>query len=157
MQVKEGALWVEKAPRAWSDKIGEYLVNIEFYVSNVDHSLYVRKGDVGFVIIVIYVDDLILTDDSDSGMAEVKGLLKKKFEMKDLGELRYFLGLEVIRCDAAIWLSQRQYSLDMLSKYGMTACKPLSVPLEQNVKLSADIGDEIEDPTMFRRIVGSLI
>ena len=45
----------------------------------------------------------------------------------------------------------------MLSKYGMIACKPLSVPLEQNVKLSADIGDEIEDPTMFRRIVGSLI
>ena len=45
----------------------------------------------------------------------------------------------------------------MLSKYGMTACKPLSVPLEQNVKLSANIGDEIEDPTMFRRIVGSLI
>ena len=47
--------------------------------------------------------------------------------------------------------------LDMLSKYGMTSCKPLSVPLEQNVKLSVDIGDEIEDPTMFRRIVGNLI
>ena len=78
--------------------------------------------------------------------------------MKDLGELRYFLGLEVIRCDDGIWLSQRQYGLDMLSKYGMIACKPLSsVPLEQNVKLSADIGDEIEDPTMFRRIVESLI
>ena len=63
----------------------------------------------------------------------------------------------MIRCDDGIWLSQRQYGLDMLSKYGMTACKPLSVPLEQNVKLSADVGDEIEDPTMFRRIVGSLI
>ena len=73
--------------------------------------------------------------------------------MKDLGELRYFLGLEVIRCDDGIWLFQRQYGLDMLSKYGVTTCKPLSVPLEQNVKLSADIGDEIEDPTMFRRII----
>jgi len=74
--------------------------------------------------------------------------------MKDLGVLRYFLGIEVIRCDDGIWLSQRQYGLDMLFKYGMTACKPLSVSLEQNVNLSADIGDEIEDPTMFRKIVG---
>ena len=156
-RLKKALYGLKQAPRAWSDKIGEYLVNIGFYVSNADHSLYVRKGDAGLVIIVIYVDDLIITSDSDSGIAEVQGLLKKKFEMKDLGELRYFLGLEVIRCDDGIWLSQRQYGLDMLSKYGMTACKPLSVPLEQNVKLSADIGDEIEDPTMFRRIVGSLI
>ena len=55
-----------------------------------------RKGDANLVIIVIYVDDLILTGDSDSGIVEVKGLLEKKFDMKDLGELRYFLGLEVI-------------------------------------------------------------
>ena len=57
-----------------------------------------RKGDAILVIIVIYVDDLILTGDTDSGITDVKGFLKKKFEMKDLGELRYFLGIEVIRC-----------------------------------------------------------
>ena len=84
-RLKKALYGLKQAPRAWSDKIGEYLVNIGFYVSNADHSLYVRKGDAGLVIIVIYVDDLILTGDSDSGTAEVKGLLKKMFEMKDLG------------------------------------------------------------------------
>ena len=61
--------------------------------------------------------------------------------MKDLGEPRYFLGIEVIRSHGGIWLLQRQYGLDMLSRYGMTGCKPISVPLEHNVKLSAEEGE----------------
>jgi hypothetical protein len=77
--------------------------------------------------------------------------------MKDLGELCYFLGIEVIQSPKGIWLLQRQYALNKLSKYGMMGCKPISIPLEQNVKLSADEGDLAEDTTMYRRIVGSLI
>jgi hypothetical protein len=77
--------------------------------------------------------------------------------MKDLGELRYFLGIEVIKSPKGIWLLQRQYALNKLSEYGMMGCKPISIPLEQNVKLSADEGNLVEDTTMYRRIVGSLI
>lgn len=77
--------------------------------------------------------------------------------MKDLGELRYFLGIEIIRTKEGIWLSQRQYALDMLSKYGMTDCKPIAMPLDQNLKLRADAGQVLEDVTMYRKIVGSLI
>ena len=78
--------------------------------------------------------------------------------MKDLGELCYFLGIEVIRTVDGIWLSpQRQYALDMLSKYGMDDCKPISMPLDVNVKLSAHAGDALENVTMYRKIVGSLI
>ena len=66
--LKKALYGLKQAPaRAWSYKIGEYLVNIGFYVSDANHSLYVRKRDAGLVIIVIYVDDLILTSDSDSG------------------------------------------------------------------------------------------
>ena len=77
--------------------------------------------------------------------------------MKDLGELHYFLGIEVIRSPGGIWLLQRQYGLDMLSRYGMTGCKPISTPLEQNVKLSAEEGELLEDVIVYRRIVESLI
>ena len=77
MQVKEGTLWAETTLRAWTDKIKEYLVNIGFYVFDADHSLYVRKGDASLVIIVIYVDDLLIIGDCDSGITEVKGVLKK--------------------------------------------------------------------------------
>jgi hypothetical protein len=117
----------------------------------------VKKTDHGIVVIVIYVDDLIITRDSDVDIFDLKKLLKQKFEMKDLGELRYFLGIEVIKSPKGIWLLQRQYALNKLSKYGMTGCKPISIPLEQNVKLSANEGDIVEDTTMYKCIVGSLI
>jgi hypothetical protein len=87
----------------------------------------------------------------------LKKLLKQEFEMKDLGKLCYFLDIEVIQSPKRIWLLQRQYALNKLSEYGMTGCKPISIPLEQNVKLSANEGDLVEDITMYRRIVGSLI
>jgi len=74
-----------------------------------------------------------------------------------MGELRYFLGIEVIQSPKGIWLLQRQYALNKLSEYGMTGYKPISIPLEQNLKLSADEGDLVEDTTMYRRIVGNLI
>ena len=77
--------------------------------------------------------------------------------MNYLGELHYFLGIEVIRSPRGLWLLQRQYGLDMLSRYGMTSCKPISVPLEQNVKLSAEKGELLEDVTVYRCIVGSLV
>jgi hypothetical protein len=77
--------------------------------------------------------------------------------MKDLGELCYFLGIEVIKSPKGIWLLQRQYALNKLFEYGMMSCKPISIPLKQNVKLSANEGDLVEDTTMYRRIVGSLI
>jgi hypothetical protein len=117
----------------------------------------VKKIDHGIVVIVIYVDDLIIIGNSDVDIFDLKKLLKQKFEMKDLGELRYFLGIEVIQSPKGIWLLQRQYALNKLSEYGMIGCKPISIPLEQNVKLSADEGDLVEDTAMYKCIVGSLI
>ena len=156
-RLRKALYGLKQAPRAWSDKIGQYLVTIGFQISNSDFSLYVKRTNRGIVLVVIYVDDLIITGDSDVDINEVKLLLKQKFEMKDLGELRYFLGIEVIRSPSGIWLLQRQYGLDMLSKYGMTGCKPISVPLEQNVKLSAEKEELLEDVTAYICIVGSLI
>jgi hypothetical protein len=117
----------------------------------------VKKTDHGIIVIVIYVDDLIITGNSDADIFDLKKLLKQKFEMKDLGELRYFLGIEVIQSPEGIWLLQRQYALNKLSEYGMKGCKPISIPLEQNVKLSVDEGDLVQDTTMYKHIVGSLI
>jgi hypothetical protein len=117
----------------------------------------VKKTNHGIVVIIIYVDDLIITGENDVDISDLKKLLKQKFEMKDLGELRYFLGIEVIHSPKGIWLLQRQYALNKLSEYGMTVCKPISIPLEQNVKLSANERKLVEDTTMYKRIVGSLI
>ncbi len=156
-RLKKALYDLKQAPRAWLDKIGQYFVTSGFQTSNVDFSLYVKKTDHGIVIIVIYGDDLIITGDSDVDIFDLKKLLKQKFQMKDLGELRYFLGIEVIQSLKGIWLLQRQYALNKLTEYGMMGCKPILIPLEQNVKLSADEEDLVDDTTMYRRIVGSLI
>ncbi|MCO5594112.1 hypothetical protein L7F22_048133 [Adiantum nelumboides] len=84
-----------------------------------DHSLYVHKTDAGIVIITIYVNNLIVGGDALKDVEHVKALLHKQFDMKDLGELCYFLGIEMIRNEGGIWLSQKKYGLDMLMKYGM--------------------------------------
>ena len=96
---------------------------------------------------------MIVEGDHGAHIEDIKTLLKKEFDMKGLGELQYFLGIEIMCTLESIWLSQRQYSLDMLSKYGMADCKPISMPLDQNLKLRADEGQV----TMYRKIVGSLI
>ncbi len=87
--------------------------------SDADFSLYVKKTNHGVVVIVIYVDDLIITGDSDANISDLKKLLKQKFEMKDLGGLHYFFGIEVIQSLEGIWLLQRQYALNKLAEYGM--------------------------------------
>jgi len=156
-RLKKALYGLKQAPRTWLDKIGQYLVTSGFQTSNADFSLYVKKTDHGIIIIVIYVDDLIITRDNDANIFDLKKLLKQKFEMKDLGKLRYFLGIEVIQSPKGIWLLQRQYALDKLTEYGMTGYKPISIQLEQNVKLNVDKGDFVEDTTMNRHMVGSLI
>ena len=99
-------------------------------MADVDHSLYVQKDEHGTVIICIYIDYLIVGGDNEANIEHIKTLLKQEFDIKDLGELRFFLGIEIVRTKEGIWLSQRQYSLDMISKYGMADCKPISMPLD---------------------------
>ncbi|MCO5552144.1 hypothetical protein L7F22_005654 [Adiantum nelumboides] len=101
-----------------------------------NHLLCVQKIDVKIMIITIYVDDLIIGGDALEYAEYVKALLRKQFDMKDLDELLYFLGIEMIRNEGNVWLLQKNYELDMLTKYGMADCKPILIPLDQNFNVS---------------------
>ncbi|MCO5606667.1 hypothetical protein L7F22_060856 [Adiantum nelumboides] len=126
-------------------------------MADADHSLYVQNTDAEIVIITIYVDDLIIGGDALEDAEHVKALLHKQFDMKDSGELRYFLGIEMIRNEGGVWLPQKKYGLDMLMKYGMADCKPILTPLDENLKFGIDEEEVLDDATMYRKIVGSLI
>ena len=135
-KLKKDLYGLKQAPKAWHARIVAYLVSLGFRMADANHSLYVQKDEHGIVIICIYFDDLIVGGDNEAEIEHVKTLLKQEFDIKDLGELRFFLGIEIVRTKEGI--SQRQYALDMLSKYGMADCKPISMPLDQNLKLRAN-------------------
>lgn len=129
-----------------------------FKPSKGDTSLfYFRKGDL-MVFILIYVDDIIVASSSPEGTKQLLKALKSDFALKDLGELHYFLGIEVSKINNGILLSQSKYSNDILKRTGMVNCKPCSTPMVITEKLSAYEGTALsaEDATRFRSIVGAL-
>jgi hypothetical protein len=104
-----------------------------------------------------FVDDMIITSDDISSIRALQSFLSQNFEMKDLGILSYFLGLEVTLSTDDYYLSQAKYASDLLSRAGLTGSKTTSSPFETNVKLLATDGEPLSDATLYRQLVGSLI
>jgi hypothetical protein len=102
------------------------------------------------------VDDIIITGDDQRGIDELKTFLHQQFHTKDLGTLRYFLGIEVARSKEGISLSQRKYALDILEDTGLLGTKPVETPMDPNVKLYVDQGELLSNPDQYRRLVGKL-
>ena len=108
-------------------------------------------------ILIVYVDDIILIGDDEAEMINMKNTLSQEFEIKDLGALRYFLGMEVAQTSKGISVSQRKYVLDLLEETGMLGCRPTDIPMEQNGKLSDDEESPSIDKGQYQRLVGKLI
>lgn len=105
----------------------------------------------------MYVDDIIITGPSEKIIGNLKNHLNATFKLKDLGPLRYFLGLELACSSKVIHLSQRNYVLNLLEDTSFLASKPCNLPMDPNLKLQLDKGELLTDPTAYRRLVGKLI
>ncbi|GKE18165.1 ribonuclease H-like domain-containing protein [Tanacetum coccineum] len=120
-----------------------------------------EESDKGvFLALLIYVDDIIITGNSVSEIEKFKVFLKSKFMIKDLGKLKYFLGIEVVDTDKGIFLNQRKYVLDILSEYGMLACKPVKTLLMSKLVISNKASDKdplLENITDYQKLMGKLI
>ena len=104
-------------------------------MSKSDNSLYIRNDSASPILIILYVDDLVIGGEHLVDINKVKSLLSDKFEMTDMKELHYFLGIQVIRTPAGIMISQRHYILNLLYKFGMAECKSVATLLDRNIKL----------------------
>ncbi|KAM1425821.1 hypothetical protein TB2_017749 [Malus domestica] len=147
---------LKQSPRAWYAKLSSVLENIGFKMSNADSSLFVRDSSAGKLVVLIYVDDLIVTGDSLTEIQRLKGFLHKKFAIKDLGTLKYFLGIEVASSSKGLLLNQRKYILDLLQESKMLEAKPVATPIACKEKLGLD-GDLLIDVGLYQRLVGKLI
>ena len=105
----------------------------------------------------MYVDDILIASNDVHAVEEFKVFLDQEFKLKDLGNLKFYLGLEVAKLEQDISLYQRKYALEILKYAGITRCKPNKVPMEQNLKLSKFYGELLLDPGVYRRLVGRLL
>ncbi|GJR54518.1 uncharacterized mitochondrial protein-like protein [Tanacetum coccineum] len=109
------------------------------------------------VVVLIYVDDVIITRNCLNKIQEIKKQLDKEFNVKDLGPLKYFLGIEVAKTSDGLVLSHRKYTLDILKDSGKLGCKPSSFPIEQGLKLDKGENEPSIDASPYRRLIGWLL
>ena len=148
---------LKQASRQWFIKLFGALKAAGFHQSLSDYSLFIRSQHGNFLALLIYVDDVILAGNNLQDIENTKLFLSKQFKLKDLGQLKYFLGIEVARSRHGISLSQRKYALEILDDAGFLGVKPSRFPLEQNVSLTQSDGKLLEDGSTYRRLIGRLL
>jgi len=134
-----------------------FLVSQGYKQSNADHSLFILDTNDSFTALLVYVDDVILAGNSISEIDRIKALLDAEFKIKNLGKLKYFLGIEVAHSTTGISICQRKYCLDLLKDTGLMASKPVTTPLDPSIKLHQDNSKPFEDILRYRRLVGKLL
>ena len=135
-KLRKSLYGLKQSPRAWFGLFTKALHQQNYSQAHSDHTLFLKHRDGKVSALIVYVDDIVITRDDVSEIEHLKHQLSREFEMKDLGKLRYFLGIEVMRSKLGISVSQRKYVLDLLKETGMLGCKPIDTPMDPNTKLS---------------------
>ena len=135
-KLRKALYGLKQSPRAWFDRFTKVLKQDGYSQTQADHTLFVKHFTDGRItILIVYVDDIVLTGNHEVEMRRLKMLLSKQFEIKDLGHLKYFLGMGVARSSKGILISQRKYVIDLLRGTDMNGCKPVETPMDPNTKL----------------------
>ncbi|XP_042983400.1 uncharacterized mitochondrial protein AtMg00810-like [Carya illinoinensis] len=157
-KLRKSLYGLKQASRQWFSKLSSSLLQFGFTQGKSDSSLFIKQTSTSFMALLIYVDDVIIASDNLEQIATVKKFLHDSFTNKDLGKLKYFLGIEVARSAKGITLCQRKYALDILQDSGLSGCKPVAFPMESTLKLTAnDSTPPLSDPASYRRLIGRLL
>ncbi|XP_040364487.1 uncharacterized mitochondrial protein AtMg00810-like [Rosa chinensis] len=127
-----------------------------FRRSSADSSMFVRSGSSGRLVVLVYVDDLIITGENEEEINTLKKSLHHKFSINDLGVLKYFLGIEMATSSKGLFLNQRKYLMDLLEEAEMMDSKPCATLLESKLELKLE-GDKLSNMSEYQRLVGKLI
>ncbi|KAM0024789.1 putative RNA-directed DNA polymerase [Helianthus debilis subsp. tardiflorus] len=148
---------LKQASRNWYHKFTGALLEMGYKQSVADASLFIYKLETSHVAVLIYVDDVIIVGNDKNKIQATKTELHKRFTIKDLGALKYFLGIEVARTTKGLVLSQRKYTLDILRDMGLEGCRPSAFPMEQGLKLDKEENEQRVDAGQYRRLIGRLL
>lgn len=165
VEVPSGYIWrlrralygLKQAPRAWFARFSSVICAAGFCPSDHDPALFVHTSEHGRTLLLLYVDDMLITGDDLEYIAFVKKKLSEQFMMSDLGPLSYFLGIEFTSTVDGYYLSQHRYIEDLLAQSGLTDTKTVTTPMELHVRLRPTDGTLLDDPSRYRHLVGSLV
>jgi hypothetical protein len=136
---------LKQAPRAWYQRFATFLRKLGFVASTSDMSLFIFRDGTSLAYLLLYVNDIVLTASSSALLQRIMTRLSSEFAMTDLGALHHFLGIAVMCSSDGLFLSQRQYAIELLQRAGMAECHPTSTPVDTHAKLSATDGDLLSE------------
>jgi hypothetical protein len=148
---------LHQAPRAWYDTLSTYLLENDFKRGTIDKTLFTKRVKKDILLVQIYVDDIIFGSTQDLLCKEFEVLMHQKFKMSSMGELTFFLGLQVKQKRDGIFISQSKYVNDILNKFGYKDVKQASTPMETHKQITADLEGEDMDVHLYRSMIGSLM
>ena len=144
---------LKQSPCTWFGKFSQVIEKFGMQKSKSYHSVFYRNPEAGIILLVLYVDDIVITGSDMTGISSLKSFLHGQFHTNDLGMLKYFLGVEVIRSKHGIFLSQRKYVLDLLFETGKLGAKPCTSPMAQSLHLTRE-GKLFGNLERKKRLVG---
>ena len=144
-KVKKALYGLHQAPRAWYDTLSQYLLNNGFCRGTIDKTLFIKKDKKDILLVQVYVDDIIFGSTNKVLCEGFEKLMHNRFEMSSMGELTFFLGLQVKQKPDGIFISQDKYVADMLKKFGFKDVKAAKTPMDKNKPLLKDEdGEEVD-------------
>ncbi|GKD69524.1 putative ribonuclease H-like domain-containing protein, partial [Tanacetum coccineum] len=158
LKQSEKALYgLHQAPRAWYETLSTYLLENGYRRGTIDKTLFIKKDRGDILLVQVYVDDIIFGSTKKSLCVEFEQMMHKRFQMSSMGELTFFLGLQVQQKEDGIFISQDKYVADILKKFDFTTVKAASTPIETNKALNKDEEAEDVDVHLYRSMIGSLM
>jgi hypothetical protein len=148
---------LKQSLRAWYECLRDFLITNGFKVRKADPTLFTKTIIKDLFICHIYVDDIIFGSTNKSYCEEFSRIMIQKFEMSIMGELKYFLGFQIKQLEEGDFISQTNYTQDILKKFGMKIVKPIKTPMGTNGHLDLDTGGKSIDQKVYRSMIGSLL
>ncbi|GJZ65992.1 retrovirus-related pol polyprotein from transposon TNT 1-94, partial [Tanacetum coccineum] len=156
-KLKKALYGLKQAPKAWYDRLKAFLIKHEYSMGMVDNTLFTKKSKSHLIIVQIYVDDIIFGSTSQNLCDDFAKIMHDEFEMSMMGELNFFLGLQIKQMEDGIFFNQSKYIKEMLKKFGLEDSKPTKTPMSTEIKLTKDDEADSVDSSKYRGMIGSLL
>nr|GEY44338.1 retrovirus-related Pol polyprotein from transposon TNT 1-94 [Tanacetum cinerariifolium] len=148
---------LKQAPRAWYDELSTFLLQNHFFKGTIDPTLFISRFRDDMLVVQVYVDDIIFGSTHPRYIQLFSDLMKIRFEMSMMGEIMFFLGLQVNQSPCGIFINQFKYVLEILKKYGMESCDPVGTPMEIKDKLDLNQNGTPVDASKYHSMIGALM